>query len=218
MYNKVENIKIYVTDSDPSVLQISNILRSSAQLAVDNINGVLPLQVCDIVICNNHESTIPETGAGGFSPNPHLIFVYLDTTSEVFLSNISTTVIRTITHELHHTTRSAVFPWENPSILESFIAEGLADNFDIEINGGEPYSWSTALSDEEIASLIGKAKRDKWEKPGGNYLLWNFGKDVPKWSGYSIGFKLVRDYMNKYGKTAAELVHTPADEFVSEQD
>ncbi len=207
-------IKIYIADSDPSVAQISDILRSSTQSAINKVKKVLSLQICDVVICNNPGNTIPETGVGGFSPNPNLVFIYLDTKSEVFLSNIAPTITRAITHELHHAARSIMYPWENPSILESFIAEGLADNFDIEINEGKPYPWSVALSEEEILSLIKKAKKEDWEKPGGNYWSWNFGKDVPKWSGYSIGFKLVCDYMNKNGKTAAELVHTSANKFI----
>ena len=208
------NIKIYLADSDSSVARISDILLSSAQSAINNVKDILPLQACDIVLCNNPDGTISETGVGGFSPNPNLIFIYIDTKSEMFLSKISTTVIRTITHELHHASRSIIYPWKNPSILESFIAEGLADNFDIEVNNSEPYPWSTALSNEEIESLIKKAKREFWGDPGGDYWSWNFGKDIPKWSGYSIGFKLVRDYMNKYDKTAEELVYTSAVKFI----
>jgi uncharacterized protein YjaZ len=39
-------------------------------------------------------------------------------------------------------------------------------------------------------------------------------RDIPRWSGYSLGFEITQEYMKESGKTAAELVTTPAKAFV----
>ncbi|MBU1558013.1 DUF2268 domain-containing protein [Patescibacteria group bacterium] len=38
---------------------------------------------------------------------------------------------------------------------------------------------------------------------------------IPRWTGYSIGFRLVKDYMEKSGKSASELVNVSAEKFLS---
>ena len=211
---KENSIHIHIMESDPSLRAIAHEVREIAKETISKVARMLPLKECDIVIAHDPENTIPETGAGGFSPHPHLISIYLDAHSPQFLEKMTETLARTLTHEMHHASRSIVFPWKNPSLLESFITEGLADHFDLEVNGGEPYPWSIALDEEKILSFIEEAKSLDWTKPGGDYHAWNFSKRYPKWAGYSIGFYLVKKYKEKTGKSAAELVHAPAEEFV----
>ena len=50
-----------------------------------------------------------------------------------------------------------------------------------------------------------------------NHDDWFFGplsRDIPKWTGYSVGFRLVGDYLKRTGKKASELVVEPASSFL----
>jgi uncharacterized protein YjaZ len=48
-----------------------------------------------------------------------------------------------------------------------------------------------------------------------DYDRWFFGfdPDIPRWTGYTLGYHLVAEYQARAGRSAAELVHTPASAF-----
>jgi len=192
-------------------------MQKGAEDAIKNIEAKIKLPLLDIVIADNPDAAIPETGVGGFSPNPHLIFVWINPEHNDLEKTIEEEVRRTITHESHHAARAITFPWNEANLLEAFITEGLADHFDVELNEGKTYPWSVALSESEIEKYFDKAKNSELLSKEYDHSSWFFGseeKDIPRWAGYAIGFKLVGDYIKKTGKTASELVNTLAGDFI----
>ena len=208
------SIEIHIAAQHPAVAKMQQRLLDATQRTANKIAELLPLKKMDIVLAHNPKECIEFTGFGGYSPDPHTVFVYFDANSPHFENSAETTLSRTLAHEMHHASRSIKHPWIEPSLLESFIAEGLADHFDIELNGAQPYPWSQALDEKTILQYIQQAQKADWLKPGGKYWEWNFSSSYPKWTGYSIGFYLVQKYKEASGKNAAELVHEDAQMFI----
>lgn len=176
---------------------------------VTKIQNQLPLGNVDVVIYDNPDGSIPEIGVGGYSPNANLIFISLDPHYPNFQETINTHLKRTLAHELHHALR-----WRGPgygeTLFEALITEGLADHFDMEINNiNNPEPWNVALSEQQIAEIETKA-REEFDLKNYNHNEWFFGskeKNIPKWAGYTLGFKLVSDYLKKYPDKKPSLLY-----------
>lgn len=175
----------------------------------------LELPDVDIVVADNPDAAIPETGVGGFAPTAHIVYVSVDSSFKMLKEKIGEEIKSTLAHELHHCARWASVTY-GTTLLEALVSEGLADHFDIEINGGDPKPWDTALQEPELQQVRDGAKTE-FNNPSYDHSVWFFGSDkthIPRWAGYSLGFHLVAEHMKKGNKTAAELVHVPAEVFV----
>ena len=64
--------------------------------------------------------------------------------------------------------------------------------------GISPPIWSVAVSGIELESWIDTA-RITWTDSPYDHSKWFFGttNDVPWWTGYAIGYKLVKDFFLK---------------------
>jgi len=157
---------------------------------------------------------IPGWGIGGFAPSGSEIeiavdpdFAGLEGVLEERLSNIAA-------HELHHAAR-----WRGPgygmTLLESMVSEGLADHFALELLGGENPPWTEAFPESQTDFYLARA-RPLLDSTAFNFDDWFFGPsvDLPRWTGYTLGYRLVRDYQDRNpNRSAASLVNTPAEEF-----
>lgn len=161
------------------------------------------------------EYTIDETGVGGSTENPHLISVWLD--SDKLGESMIVEVKSTIVHEMHHAMRNRIIPWPG-TLLDDIIAEGLADHFDMEVNGCGPKPWSVSLTSDEIVSYEVKAKPlFNHQNTESDYYKWVLGTeddDIPKWAGYALGFKMVKNYLELTGKKSYELVGVSSEEII----
>jgi uncharacterized protein YjaZ len=135
-----------------------------------------------------------------------------------------------VPHELHHNVR---FSWEpfvpqETTVGQYIVAEGLAEAFAAEICGEELLGpWATLLSDEQVAALKPRY-RDALEVRGfdtirgyifGDWAAAQFGyqpQGLPDFAGYSLGYRLVRAYLARTGKSAAETTYVPWEEIVEE--
>lgn len=176
----------------------------------------LSLENVDVVIYDNPEGAIPEIGIGGYAPNAHLVFVSLDPQFPTFQQTIEKELKRMIAHELHHALR-----WRGPgygeTLFEALITEGLADHFDMEVNNlNTPEPWDIALNDEQLVKVKAKAQKE-FDNKNYNYNEWFFGskeKNIPKWAGYTLGFKLVEDYLKENPhKKPSQLYNTRPEDF-----
>lgn len=179
------------------------------------IEGKIELPDIDIVVSDNPKGVIPEIGIGGNSPDANSIFINIDKDFPNIENEIEEKIKSTLAHESHHCTRSEYF-YYGDNLLEAMVTEGLADHFDLEINDGEEKPWCDALSDEELIELMKKAEKE-FNNEKYDHVKWFFGVDseIPKWAGYSIGFKIVGDYLEKTGKKASELFSLDSKEFLN---
>jgi uncharacterized protein YjaZ len=191
-------------------------IQFAAEKALAKAKSIFNVDDVLVEIKEDPNKVILETGVGGYTPNSHTIFVYYDSTNKNFRENPREKIKSTVTHEFHHAVRNRTYNWKEDTLLGAMITEGLADHFDIEVNGGEPKPWSVVLKDVEI-ERIKVIANPEFNSREYNHSEWFFGsqeRNIPRWAGYAIGFKLVDSYLKKSGKKASELVAEPAKSFL----
>jgi len=208
---------VYVLTASGKLDPFVGRIKEKAKESIKRIAIKIPLPNVDIVFSDNQSSTIPHLGIGGFTPNEHLVFVYLNPNFSNFENTINEEIFRTLAHELHHCLR-----WQNPgygyTLLEAMASEGLADHFDVEVTGKGPQKWDVALSTKQVTNLNKKAQLD-YNNKHYNHNAWFFGskeEKTPKWTGYTLGFKLINDYLKRNpNKKASQLYSVRAEEILN---
>jgi len=133
-------------------------------------------------------------------------------------------------HELNHNIRFSIFPF-NPmrvTVAEYSIAEGLAEAFAAELFGEEVIGYYvTDINDEQLAEakrVIGSALEVTGFNEVRSYIFGDtisthMGRPaagVPDFAGYAIGYRVVRQYLARAGKTVAQATFVPAQEIIAE--
>jgi Predicted Zn-dependent protease (DUF2268) len=193
-------------------------------IAGDTVSAVrllLPASTAGVTIrvLAGTSSVIPEIGMGGFTASTNEIQLSFDPGSAVLPGALSTELFPLLAHELHHVARFRAIGY-NTNLLDAMIAEGLADQFSIEIAGIDPPIWSTALSDADLATWSAIAREHWYDNPW-NHDAWFFGVDpsIPRWTGYSIGFDLTRSYLRAHPERLPSQLHgEPTGSFIPTDD
>lgn len=182
--------------------------------SIQKIEKIFPNQKIDIVVYDNPFGTIPEYGIGGYTPYHHLIFISLDPNFPNLKKTISEQFSRTLAHEIHHAVRTKYVGYGN-NLLEALVSEGLADHFDLEINQKKSQLWNTALNEKQLIKFEKLATKEYFNK-NYNHDNWFFGsKNIPKWTGYTLGFELVKNFLQKHpDQKPSTLFSTQAEDFI----
>ena len=174
----------------------------------------LPLGPVRFVVAADPPRVVPGWGMGGYTHGPTEVEIVVDPAYPGLADALVERLPAVAAHELHHTVRwRTVGPAS--TLLETMVLEGLADHFALDLTATAPPPWTTALSESQISIYLARALPEL-DDPGYNYLAWFFGvgTDLPRWTGYTLGFHLVGAYLASHpGSTAASLVATPADAF-----
>lgn len=179
----------------------------------EEVESRFPLPSVEVLIEDNPTATIAETGLGGFSPDANHVYVRINPEKKGLKKNFERELRSTLAHELHHCARWASVGY-GTTLLEAMVSEGLADHFDIEVNKSKPKPWSVALSERELRTVREKAEPLFYSAY--DESEWFFGSaDVPPWAGYSLGFKIVGDYIEQTGSSAGALVGERAEKFIT---
>lgn len=209
------NINLHVLNSSGSLTPFREDIKRVFDRSIKEINSKISISDVDVVIYDNPDSAIPEIGIGGYAPNKHLVWIFIDPAFPNLAQSIEKELGRTLAHELHHALR-----WKGPgygkTLLEALITEGLADHFDMEVNNAPPHAWNKVFSSENIQKYLNLAKKE-FNKENYNHSDWFFGskkKNIPRWTGYSLGFCLVEEYLKKNPKEkASSLYNKKAEDF-----
>lgn len=143
-------------------------------------------------------------------------------------------------HELHHNIRYSEggVVWDPMTVTlgEQVIAEGLADVFAAELHGDAGYTHfidPVATGDGSDGGDSDRAEEIFTKVTGAldttgmqNVTAWIHGDasarlhgvepvGVPAGAGYAVGARLVRNYLDATGTTAAQNVRTPADHIIA---
>lgn len=184
--------------------------------AVRTIRTLLKeLPSVDVVLYDNPDYVVEQTGIGGNTDNANTVFIPLDSSFD-FSQRELTFVIR---HELHHTARMDKLG-QTDSLFKKVISEGLADQFEKEFDRDfHPITYRTDIDKD----IIRKGFKDlkKIIKTGEyNYYEWFFGYNAiyPNWFGYTIGNMIVETYCKEHNTLPSELTTTPADVFETTLD
>lgn len=131
-------------------------------------------------------------------------------------------------HELHHNVRFSYEPFvpHEVTVGQYIVAEGLAEAFAAEQHGEDKLGpWVHALDDDQAAALTSHF-RDAIDVRGfdvtrgyifGDWAAEAFGfppQGIPDFAGYSMGYRTVRAFLKKSGRTAVEATYLPWREIV----
>ncbi|MDA8018231.1 MAG: DUF2268 domain-containing protein [Thermoanaerobaculia bacterium] len=189
-------------------------IRQVVVSTVERASAAIDVGALRCTVSSDMARTIPEWGLGGYALGPGDIEIVVDPEFGALDSVLTSRLPVLVAHEVHHTVR-----WRNPgpygTLLDAFVFEGLADHFTVELLGAAIPPWSMALTPPEIERYLNRA-RPELDDTNYDFNAWFFGRgsDLPRWTGYSIGFHLVDVYLaNHPGRSAASLVHEPSESF-----
>lgn len=104
---------------------------------------------------------------------------------------------RTIAHELNHTIYyyHHFDSFGSYTLLDQMVIEGLAEHFVEEVLDVSPAPWSKALTDDMAQSIFGEIEEQLHSTDEELHLSVMYGDErFAKWSGYSLGYKIVAGY------------------------
>ena len=172
------------------------------------------LQIAGVTITVTPGPGIAGYGIGGFTPSGGAIQIAVDPTFPGLAQVLPDRLPSIAAHELHHAKR-----WRGPgygrTLLEALVSEGLADHFAIEFLGAPVPPWSDAFPRDQTAFFLAQA-RPEFDAAAYDHERWFFGTGpaLPRWTGYTLGFRLVEAYQAAHpGITAAQLVNASATVF-----
>ena len=131
-------------------------------------------------------------GIGGFCPGKSNILIDLNPTS-----GWKNALEKVIYHEFNHSIVS--LPPKKWALIDSLIFEGLADNFIQHFCHEKLPPWSKALSLKESKKFFKKIKNLLSLRSYKIHCQVFFeNKKYPLWTGYSIGYQIVKSFLKKY--------------------
>ncbi len=204
----MKSIKHYIANAhgqfdDEMLEKIKSGFKDGSKLITDYLGA----NNIDVVFVNDPFSIIPEQGIGGYAPGPYNIYVSLDPKNKSFTRE---NVLLTMLHEAHHCMR-----WRKPgygnTLGEVMISEGLATLCEAEYSGVVPIYGRVKIKEKEIKKALVSLDKDYIHKD------WFFGsKDIQRWFAYTYGYHLCKEYSEKSGKNAVQLMHEDAKVFYAQ--
>ena len=121
-----------------------------------------------------------------------------------------------LAHGLHHAARW-IKPGYGTTLLEALVTEGLADHFSCELLDTPIPPWAN-LSAVHLRQALNQAHAEIHSRSY-SHEDWFFGcdgRDIPRWTGYTLGWMVVdRWQKSPDGRSAEAAVTEPADSFRS---
>jgi len=137
-------------------------------------------------------------GVSGFCTRKNIILIFLNP-----VPNFETVLKRTMAHELAHAL--SPFYWKHTSLGDWLILDGIAENFQVnfieERDAQLANLFNGVISEKEILKIFNEiknrlnSKNNKFHKE----VFYGTGK-YPLWSGYAIGYYIVKEYLKKQKK------------------
>ncbi|MDF2650576.1 MAG: Protein of unknown function Zn-dependent protease-related protein [Paenibacillus sp.] len=131
-------------------------------------------------------------------------------------------------HEFHHIVRMTYEPWTTETTVGQYLViEGLAEAFAAEMCGEDMLGpWVHMLTDaqhEELKPRYSGVLQVSGFNEIRGYIFGdleeNYGferKGLPPYAGYSIGYRVVTEYLRRTGKSATEATYVPWREIIEE--
>lgn len=211
-------VKLHILNATGSLTPYLSKIEKNFNQTKDKIEKQIPIENVDVVVVDNAYMTIPEVGILGYTYGKNFITIYLDSKFKNFEKVLSEDFCIALAHEALHATR-----WQNYeskyNLLTAIINEGLADHFSIQITNCKPQLWSKSLNKAQIDLMLKKVNKFLSSTDHEINRSWMFGnkKDIPRWTGYSLGFYLIERYLKSHlNETAASLYNVKAQEFTAD--
>lgn len=124
-------------------------------------------------------------------------------------------LLETLAHELNHLKFFEPRPDLYFTVQEHLITEGLAECFREDIIGGKVAPWSKALSGAKTLKELKRIGPIMYSKERRDYSdLFYGGKRFKRWTGYTIGYYLVKKFLkNNKGLSWERIMKTDINKF-----
>ena len=191
-------------------------LQQKISESLNTIRSYLKVPDLLIIVDTDPYNVIPEIGIGGFNPDEYTVRLSINPDFKYLYQAIDTSMPSILAHEIHHAMRRRSVGYGS-TLGEAIITEGLADHFSIEVFQTSPPVWSTYIQEPELSQLM-KVAKENWLQKDYNHGKWFVGSsmEIPRWTGYSLGFKIVADYLNQHmGLSPSQLHSQPASSFLT---
>jgi hypothetical protein len=202
---------LVVAFDDPGnqLAAISGAILGHLEVAFAQAEPRIPIAGTTAIVTIDPAREIPGWGLGGYAHGPSRIEIVVS--PGISVADLAARLPSIVAHELHHAARFRG-PGYGATLLESMVSEGLADHFARELIGAPLPPWVTALTPAEVSAWLDEA-RPELDSTAFDFEAWFFGTggEIPRWTGYTLGYRLVGDYLGTNpGATAASLVHVDA--------
>jgi uncharacterized protein YjaZ len=188
------------------------------RIGLDTVNCAL--------ILTKHNSNLPGRGYAGFGGIPGYLMVSLSLADDYTLPRIGPASV----HELNHNVRFKIVPFlpMQVTVADYTIAEGLAEAFAAEFFGEELVGYFVTDFNEEELTTARRVISGALDVSGFNmvrgYIFgdsiaasWGLPKaGVPDFAGYAIGYRVVRQYLQRTGRSVVEATFLPSQEIIAE--
>ena len=161
----------------------------------------------DVLVTNRIPMIIPENGAGGFTFSADFIRINID--DKKATENL---ISENVVHELCHAARWGKNDEWAKTLFDGLIFEGLACVLEAEFvkdKSEKSLFIETILecTDDENKKIL-DLLQDKLDSNEYNYdeIFFNGKSNLPRWAGYSLGYYLVKKYLEKTNKKIEDAV------------
>ena len=199
----MNRLNVFLANSNGNLNKVEKLIKEAVIDAESYVFPKLGISWNIDLMITNHMTfvLIPEDGVGGRTYWSDLITVCID---EEKMTKPKLTEL--LIHELCHAARwGKNDEWIN-TLFDNIINEGIATYFEAEFardRNEKQFFIKTILerSDEENKKILDKL-RNQLESNSYDYdmIFFNGDNELPRWSGYSLGFYLVKKYLEITGK------------------
>lgn len=201
----MHDLKLHIANTSGSLNKHLADIKGSFQMATEKGHELIDVNHIDVVVVEAPYATIPELGVGGYTPSAHLIYISLNPRHKIKKADL----FSSFTHELHHAMR-----WREPgygsTLREALVTEGLATLFEEELTDKTPVYASVRINKPQVSEAIKALDNHTYD-----HQVWFIkgNNKIPRWFGYTFGYRVVKHTSERLDKKASELVHTPASYF-----
>lgn len=187
------------------------LVKEAFDKAVGTSAALIEVRAVDVVVYHNPNLVIKRTGIGGSTLTPNLISVPIDATRKFKFDDL----YLTICHELHHAVRQGKFGFP-ATLLDAVISEGLADQFEVEIEPTKhPITFRKDIDKKTLLRGFANLKKQMNSKDY-DYYEWFFGKGrYPNWFGYTLGNIIVEAHVESRKIKPSKLVDSRTKTFIA---
>lgn len=202
---------------DKFTTQINDAINKANIYAISKLKAKFDI---DIVINDAFVSDIiPETHIGGHTYADDFITLTIDSGCESIKAD---DLFLTICHELCHAVRWQYNDEWMVSLSDNMFFEGLATAFAIESasdNNVELDYFTKSMKQRSVKdnNKIADCLKDQLDSDSYDFrtIFFNGDSILPRWSGYSLGYYFIKEYINENDKKASDIFMLKYSDFVT---
>lgn len=202
----MNKVNILLTEANGNLFNKKEMIENAIKMAEEYAFSKLNIDWdIDVLVTNRIPMIIPENGAGGYTFSADFIRINID--DKKATENL---ISENVVHELCHAARWGKNDEWIKSLFDGLIFEGLACVLEAEFvkdRSEKSLFIKTILertddeNEKNLEELRGQLDSNCYDY---DTIFFNGNNELPRWSGYSLGYYLVKKYLEKTGKKIEE--------------